>query len=200
MCQEANKDKNIQNKIQSLDELKAWLISKGVDISPWGTGATKKVESLWDEIVNGEIYLQDDPPLRITPVVQIIIRKGENILMESEQEFIDNRRRFRNHPPSEKIRQGEDYIDAVMRCLNEELQLEYHNIEILDSTYRQIQQENDSPSYPGLPTQYNIHRVEAKVDGLPSGENFWTIEAVQGREDPVKKHYWVWRKQVDEII
>ncbi len=179
-------------QFQTIDELRSWLVSNGIDICRWGRGTAKTVENLWDEISSGESRLQADPALRIIPVTQVIVRKGNDILIEAEQEFVDNRRRRRNHPPSEKMRRGEHFVDAAIRCLQEELGLDYQDIEIAPSTYRQIQRESESLSYPGLWTRYIFHIVEAKVNGLPNTD-FWTFETGENEKDAVKKHYWVWR-------
>lgn len=181
--------------IHSLAQLKGWLTSQNIDIARWGSGPTKTLESLWDELVNGEMSIQGNPPLRVTSVVRVIIRNGNRILIEAEQEFGDKRKRARNHPPSEKMRAGESYLEAAKRCLQEELGLASEDFEINDSMYRQIQQELESPSYPGLPTRYIFHIVEARVSGLPQTD-FWTAEAGYNHQDPVKRHYWVW--QTDE--
>jgi hypothetical protein len=118
-----------QVKIRNLDQLKAWLAARDIDASHWGRGAAKTIEDLWQEILNGETLLQDVPPLRIIPVARIIIRKGNKILIEVEQEFEDNRVRSRNFPPSEKLKRDETYIDAAKRCLKEELGIDSKNFE-----------------------------------------------------------------------
>ncbi len=186
-----------QENIQSLAQLKDWLSSRGIDISQWGRGKAKRLECLWSEIANEEVSIQDQPTIRIVPVVQVIIRRGQKILIEAKQEFDDKRIRFRSHPPSEKIRQGENYVEAAIRCLEEELGLERQNIKIIPSTYRQRQKELDSPSYPGLYTRYTFHIVEARVNGLPDTD-FWTDESARSENDPVRRHHWVWRVQTDK--
>jgi len=182
--------------LQSLEQLKDWLVSRGIDLSRWGCGQAKTVESLWDELVNGEMLIQDNPTLRIGHVVQIIIRRDQKILIESEQVFDDKRIRTRNYPPSEKMRKDETYREAAIRCLQEELGLDPEDIEIIDSTYRQTQKELESPSYPGLQTRYLFHIVEARVNGLPDTD-FWTDESAQNQKDPIRRHHWTWRPQAD---
>ncbi len=178
--------------IDSVATLKEWLVSQDIDISRWGVGPTKTVENLWDEIVNGETYLQDNPPLRIIQVVQVIIRDGNRILLEAEQELDNQQRRSRNFPPSEKMKPGETYTGTATRCLQEELGAAPHDITIVQSTHRQRKIVRDSPSYPGLDTQYIFHAVEAKVKGLPNTD-FWTANAAHAFGDPVKWQHWVWQ-------
>lgn len=191
-------NQNLAENMQSLSQLKAWLASKKVDISQWGRGTAKSLESLWDEVRYGEVYLQDNPPLRVINVVQVIIRKKDKILIESEQEFDDERRRSRNHPPSEKMRRGENYVEAASRCLQEELGLKRQDFEILSSTYQQKQKELESPSYPNLHTCYIFHIVEARVSNLPE-TNFWTDESAQNQQDPIRRHYWTWQANSHQI-
>ncbi len=196
-----NSDGRSQRRAQpeSPADLKRWLTAKGIDLSQWGQGPSKSVENLWDELVNGEMYLQDEPALRVVPVVQIIIRRGDYILIETIQEFADKRQRFRDHPPSEKMQPGESYLEAAKRCLREELGVTDQDIEILANTHQTKTQQRESPSYPGLRTQYLIHIVEANVAGLPE-TNFWTHEAEHNRTDVVKRHYWAWEAEADSKI
>jgi ADP-ribose pyrophosphatase YjhB (NUDIX family) len=186
-----------QVKIKTMDQLKTWLAARDIDASQWGRGAAKTIEGLWEEIANGEISIHDDPPLRVVPVACVIIRKGDDILIELEQEFGDKRVRRRNQPPSEKMKEDEHYTDAAVRCLQEELGLRPSHFEIIPSTYHQVEKEQDSPSYPGLHTRYTFHIVEAKVKGLPD-RDFWTDESAENENDMVRRHHWVWRTQPDE--
>ena len=96
------------------------------------------------------------------------------------------------------MKHGECHLEAAARCLQEELGLEPQDFEILPDTYRQRQDELESPSYPGLHTCYVFHVVEAKVKGLPT-TNFWTDETIQNPTDPIKRHYWTWQTAVDKV-
>jgi ADP-ribose pyrophosphatase YjhB (NUDIX family) len=179
-------------QFHNIDALQSWLTQNGIDSSFWGTGNTKSITHLWHEIHEGEVNLQEDPPLRVVNVVQVIIRQGDRILLEAEQEFGDGQRRFRNQPPSEKIKPEETYIDAALRCLREELGLEEQQITLVTASHKVLQTFAQSFSYPGLPSQYTFHTVEAAVSGLPDTD-FWRENRAPGRGDPVIRHRWAWR-------
>ncbi len=179
--------------IRDLEDLNTWLIRNGVDISKWGTGNTKSLADLWNELAVGDIEVRDDPPARVVHVVQIVIRKGNYVLKELEQELGNGERRLRNRLPSEKMKLDENCIDAALRCLKEELDVDSQDVSFVTPTCEQVEQVTaDSPSYPGLLTKYTFHTIEAKVRGIPNTD-FWRDNAAFGAGDPVKRHYWAWR-------
>ncbi len=180
------------NSFQSEDQLQDWLNKVNIDTSLWGEGNAKTVSDLWNEIVCGEAAVQLIPPLRLVDVAQIIIRRGKQILMEAKQEFENGQIRFRNQPPSEKIKAGENYTDAALRCFYEELGVAETAVTFHHDTYTQIESETDSLSYPGLKTRYTFHIIEAEVNGLPD-EDFWRDNAAFDAGDPIKRHHWTWR-------
>jgi len=180
--------------IKNINELTQLLSAKNIDTSKWGTGTTKTTNDLWNEIRNGESIIQDEPLLRIVDVINVIIRNGESVLIETSQELDDGRTRSRNIVPAEKKKTGESYIEAARRCLREELQVKDRNIEILESTYRQEQKIKESISYPGLSTLFRYHIVEAKVNGLPNTD-FWTFESADNELDPISRHHWIWKRE-----
>lgn len=170
-------------------ELPAWLAAAGIDTGDWGQGAAKGIDDLWQEYATGETAFRDDPPTRVVDVAQVIIRRGDRELLELAQEFADGRRRTRLQPPTEKLKQGETPVAAAWRCLDEELGLRDGEV-ALDGTGQLIEEEADSPSYPGLPTRYVFHVFEATAETLPD-EDFYRDNAAP--DDPIRRHYWGWR-------
>jgi hypothetical protein len=179
-------------QFQSSKELAHWLTARGIDLTQWGRDGAKTLENLWDEYASGEVAFHDDPPLRIVEVVQVLIRRGKHVLLEKEQEFGNAQRRSRNLPPSEKLKRGEHYIEAAVRCLNEELGLARDEIAFIGSAYEKVTHVRESPSYPGLRTQYTFHSIEAVAKGLPN-RDFWRENAPFSGGDPVKRHLWAWQ-------
>lgn len=175
-----------------INELVLWLHLHKIDTSFWGEGNAKGIVHLWEEICSGEVTLLNDPPRRIVNVVQVVIRQERQVLLEAEQVMENGSHRFRNQPPSEKIKPGESYLDAASRCLQEELGVTPEAIYLLPSSYCVRRELLDSYSYPGLLTEYTFHMVEAEVAGLPK-EPFWRGNEAVLAGDPVKRHLWEWR-------
>jgi ADP-ribose pyrophosphatase YjhB (NUDIX family) len=175
----------------STTELKSWLGSKGIDTTRWGVDGAKTVENLWTELVEGESQLQDDPPQRQVRIVNVMIRDGQLLLVEGEQEFGANQSRYRGQPPAEKLKPGESPVEGAIRCLQEEMEVNPSRVQILAWTEEPEQVLLDSPSYPGLTTSYMRYEVEARVEGLPH-RPFTTTEIAHNDGDPVKNHQWLW--------
>jgi ADP-ribose pyrophosphatase YjhB (NUDIX family) len=178
--------------LDSINELRSWLTEKGIDTNAWGVDQAKRIVDLWQEVASGEAGIQDNPPLRILEVVRVIIRREKSVLVEAEQELGGGRQRWRNQFPAEKMKQGESYTDAALRCLKEELGVDEAQVTLLPSTYQKVEETAESVSYPGLTTHYTFHIVEARVDGLPQTD-FWRDNVAFNHGDPVKRHRWVWR-------
>jgi len=181
-------------EFKSIQQLSAWMASKGIDTKKWKIGSAKSVKDLWAEIAAGESRIQDDPPLRVVKVVNIVIRSGDTILVEGEQEFGQNQRRHRGILPSEKLKPGEDCIDAALRGIQEELQVEPTRVKVISSSPSPKTVISESQSYPGLHTKYVIYTVEVEIEDLPN-EDFNTLEISNNHDDPVQKHIWRWRSQ-----
>ncbi len=179
---------------ENVQQLNKWLSSKGIDTTQWGINNAKSVEDLWVEIVAGEAEIQDNSPLRIVYVVHIVIRDGDKILIEGEQRS-KNQQRYRGILPSEKIKGGESEVEAAIRGLEEELQVQSIDVKILEPSSAPRRETRISKSYPDLHTEYVISEVEAEIDNLPS-EDFWTCETPNDRDKPVKEHQWLWRHHV----
>ncbi|MCB8967369.1 MAG: NUDIX domain-containing protein [Ardenticatenaceae bacterium] len=186
-----NQSKQEFLQFESQAALEAWLRAKKIDIDAWGGNGAKRIADLWEELQCGDCFLQDDPPLRSIHLAEVIIERDGKRLIEAEQELGDGTRRQRRIPPSEKMRPDEDILLAALRGLREELQVSPEAITLLPQTHWQRQRELDSPSYPGLPTQYTIHRIEAVVDGLPD-EDFWCDNLAFAHGDPVRRQRWTW--------
>jgi len=186
------------NQFTDIHALEVWLEKYKINYKKWKNSNSKSLQNLWQELEAGEVQLKDNPPLRVVDVVQIIIRRDDLMLVEAEQEFFNGQHRFRNQPPSEKVKPGEAIQEAAYRCLQEEIGVPPESITLNMESHQQHQTDTISFSYPGLPSHYNFHLVEAAVAGLPE-EDFWHENlAGDNRIDPVKRHRWSWQP-IDSI-
>ena len=179
--------------LPSEEALRRWLARQQIDASSWGHDGAKRPSDLWEELRSGDCQLQEDPPLRVIKLVEIIIRRGERILMERAQELTDGSRRARDIPPSEKMRPHEDVETAALRGLEEELQVSPSQVLLEPNTIQRRQRQADSPSFPGLPTQYTIYSIEAMVADLPEAP-FWRDNGAFNHGDPVRRQLWAWER------
>ena len=183
-------------RFQSEDELANWLAAAGIDPAAWGREGAKQLADLWVEYRTGESRFVNDPPARLIEVAQVVLRRGNRVLLELAQEFADGRRRVRLRPPSEKVKPGESPRAAARRCLAEELGLDEAEV-ALSEAYQVIEEEADSPSYPGLTTRYCFHVFAATAAALPDAD-FARDNHAAG--DPIRRHYWGWRKEENPQI
>lgn len=176
----------------SLDELQDWLRRNGIPYESWGVGAVKSVRNLWDEITAGEATLSEDPPLRRVSVVSVRVVVDGRQLTEVGQQMATGAVRKRNSPPTEKMKPGETVIAAALRCLAEELSVSATDV-VIDPRSLSVTVERDaSPSYPGLPSEYRLHTIDAQVSGLPE-TNFTTQEAAGDGDPVISTHHWEWQ-------
>ena len=175
-------------------QLASFLQAHQINLSLWGAGNAKSVADLWQELQVGDALLQATPPQRIVHTVSIIIKQGDLQLIEVEQLLKDGRTRRRNRPPSEKMKATENYEQAALRCLHEELDVSAENIHIVPNTHQLKTETIEAHSYPTLNTTYHIHTIQAKISNLPS-EPFETHNAASAEGDPVLIQRWAWLKQ-----
>lgn len=175
-------------------ELDTWLAIQGIDLTHWGQGKAKTVRHLWRELQQEDAVLAQDPLRRVIHVVQVIVERNGLVLIEANQELHDGRYRERNRPPAEKMKVGEAVVAATYRCLHEELGVAAERVTLLSVEPEILVEERPSQSYPGLCTQYTFYKMHATIIGLPDID-FWHDNLVQGPEDPIKRHHWVWIKR-----
>ncbi len=172
-------------------DLEIWLLQRGIDTSQWGKNGAKTVDHFWQELQKGDCALRKDPLLRLVTVAQVIIRRGNRLLVEAAQEFGDGTVRERGIPPAEKLLPNEDVTAGMLRCLQEELNISPKQTTLFPATHRQVVRDIPSSSYPGLPTRYVIHRMDAAVPELPD-DSFWRDNLAFGPGDPIRRQQWAW--------
>lgn len=180
-------------KLDTINALEKWLNKSGINTKGWEVQAKKTLVNLWDEYKSGDCILKDGPLRHITIVILIIIR-GNNILFETKQKFVNGIYRIRNKPPREKVKPNETIIEATKRCLKQELQLLELDYQILNISNTPKIYKRESDSYPGLNTEYTEYFADISTLKLPN-ISFLTKE-IGDAYDPVEEHYWEWKLRI----
>ena len=177
-----------------LENLKELLNGYNIPIELWGTGKSKTINNLLDELDNDECSLEekDNKLTRYIEFVGIKIYYTKDderfILKEDRQEFNDGRIRRRDMPSSvsEKMVFGEDPIVASIRGIREELgvKIEAHQL----TKRSNLNYNGGSLSYPGLDTKYKGHKFICNL----IDDQFNPSGYVEIQKD--KKTFFIWEK------
>lgn len=103
----------------------------------------------------------------------------------------------RGTPLSEKLLRGEDWREGAPRAIAEELGSALtpgYVLQVDEDSLVVSVVERDSLSYPGLPSRYTMHSVEAKIEnGFASGddEGFTSVEETNRGKLTAT---WVWQE------
>lgn len=170
------------------------LTSYGIDPARFGTGVAKPLNNLVNEVVKGEAELIDrngQLVRRVSPLALDIFADvdGKSMwLTEDRQVFSDGRERRRGLAQSigEKLEPGEDPQDSVARALEEELGIT--KFRQLSEIEQITQPAMESPSYPGLMSEYTTYKTAVLIDPAD-----YKPEYEEKQKD--KTNYFVWQER-----
>lgn len=161
----------MKTNVPSEPILRNLLLGCGIPLEKWGKEGAKPVSELQDEHNNGESYLRIDQNglARVVRIVKANIsdpaHPERGFLLMLKQELpggIVRERTKKNNHPSEKI-MGEETMEAALaRGLEEELQLSIGDWKITGLRVRE--ESNLSPTFPDLPTVYQITDCDVSVN------------------------------------
>ncbi len=183
----------------SIAELSSILKDAGIDTALYGQGKAKTLDHLLKEINEGEMKLVKNEQGELQR--KVTVGKGDILyiapdgktfrLREEKQVFRDGRIRERKQlkeAVSEKIKPGEDGQEAMIRGIQEELGINGEiNIAGGDSNLEEI----ESPSYPGLKTEYDLRRFKVYL-----GSEQYNPEGYIEKQ-PDKTTYFTWEEVKD---
>jgi len=186
-----------QRKVMAVAELGTRLQAAGIDTASWGTGETKTVEHLFQEIEDGETVLVEG---EAGELLRQVVVGGADVyytspdgktfrLKEEKQVFKDGRERRRDlgRAVSEKMKPGENPPEAMVRGMQEELGIEG---DVRLEASETDEETKDSPSYPGLRSKYVTHKFRAEL----TDDQYKPEGYIEQQED--KSTYFVWEEVV----
>lgn len=164
----------------------ATLQAHNIDISRFGQGKAKSLAHLFAEIDSGEaeLFSRAGRLVRRLAVLNVDVHAtwlGTSLrLVEDRQEFVDGRVRRRDLPctVSEKLHRAEDRSAGVVRALAEELGIRRCTI---ISPSQETVVAAESPSFPGLWSEYVTHRVAVMIDPAVYRQRIGRISPINPR-------------------
>jgi len=147
------------------------LQDHSVDVKTFGVGKAKTIEAFANETVGGAARLMLDATkhktlVRVVDVVLLKLRpKGSNdmLLIEVEEKFPDGRKRETNRLPGTKKEPYENMTQTAERILKEMLNISPDMVELAVNDVTRHEEEQESPSYPGVRTVYRKEILEGSV-------------------------------------
>ncbi|MDD4151951.1 MAG: hypothetical protein PHR68_05020 [Candidatus Gracilibacteria bacterium] len=180
--------------MNNFGNIKDQLLLAGINIELWGIKDSKNINSLEEEISKGECILKiiDGVLMRVVNIIRADIfynsSDGKTYnLREVKQVFNDGHERIRNldSSVSEKIKLGEKPFDAVIRGIQEELNI----MNIININYCKTEEKiEDSISYPGLKSIYIKHWFTA----ILTDEQFNSAGYIEKQDD--KSTFFSWNE------
>ena len=174
------------------ESLQAKLEKYGIPVNTWGQGATKTLQQLEKEIANGEseIVEENGTITRRVSVLTIDVfyvdESGKTMKLKEQKQVFksgDIRERQLSTSMAEKLKSGEQPNEAaVKRAIAEELGI---TGKVTISAGQPSTADTSSPSYPGLPSQMQLHQFSATITGADYKAGY-----VEVQKD--KSSYFVW--------
>ncbi len=169
----------ISDEKSAASALKHQLKSAGINTSAWGSGKSKSIEELQEEINSGKsslIISGNGEILRKVEVAKVDLffntPEGKRLkLIEEKRVFSDGREKSRDtaHSVSKKIRKAKTPQSAIKDAIEKKLGITG------DINLTELDMEEDtnlSPSYPGLRSVYIFYNFRADLKPeqfIPSG-------------------------------
>lgn len=180
----------------NLEDLKKLLSEYGVKYHLWGTGESKTLQNLLDEINSGEatLVVSGNKLLWVTVCAGVLVTYREYTLIEDRQEFVRGdvrRRKSYGMSINEKLKPCENHATGAIRAIREELGIELTPIDIL--TYRGPQEIGPAPSqsYPGLLSRFTRYEYLWEMpQGFYKPEGYTEVQSD-------KTTYFLWKKLSD---
>lgn len=165
-------------------------LSKLVDTSKFGRGQAKSMDQFEKEIKGGrsKFVVDDKDPTKVRRLVSLVVlrlftNRGPNkkLLIQMSEQFPDGRERMKPQFPGTKKGPNSTLKSCITSILDKYNMAEM-KINILEEERTEIEEEYESPSYPGVVTVYSKEIVDAYVVedqqdaldrvGLPQGSSW----------------------------
>jgi len=149
------------------ETLKKFLADNGIDPSKFGDGQTRTLKEFSTELIKGESSLMKETNGTVLRTVDIVLLKltkaGTNELLVETGEVRPEGTIIRNRLPGSKRRPDENQFVTARRILRRQLMVSENNVNLHAKDVQIIEEQKDSPSYPGLTTVYRKRLIKGEI-------------------------------------
>lgn len=159
---------NKDNQIASTAVIGQQLREHGISVDKFGTGKFKSLESMATEVQNGSAVLMLDASShkKLVRVVDIVILRicppgqKDKFLVETSEKYPDGRERPTNRLPGTKKEPHMNSKQTSEKIVNDMLELNGCKVTFDFNQKEVFEEEEESPSYPGVTTVYRKELIE----------------------------------------
>lgn len=163
-------DNNMKSERVPTEVVASMLKEHGIDVSKFGTGEAKPLEQLASEVETGMARMMLDATqhkklVRVVDFVGVRIcapNSDTKFLMETGERFSDGRKRNILRLPGTKQEPHENVMQTAERVLADYVTIQGMTVKF-DGTREMFEEEEESPSYPGVHTVYHKQIIVGKV-------------------------------------
>eukprot|EP00929_Paragymnodinium_shiwhaense_P086221 TRINITY_DN4674_c0_g1_i1.p1 TRINITY_DN4674_c0_g1~~TRINITY_DN4674_c0_g1_i1.p1 ORF type:complete len:769 (+),score=209.32 TRINITY_DN4674_c0_g1_i1:194-2500(+) len=152
----------------SVDELTKLLQDNKVDVDAFGQNNAKSLRQFSDELIKGDASLIFNDEGKLQRLVDIVIlminHEGrEDVLVEASEKRRDSAWVRLERLPGTKRRPDENQFVAAQRLLKRQLKIDENTISINGQDVLYLEEERDTPHYPGITTVYRRRIIKAEL-------------------------------------
>mmetsp|Transcript_126589 Transcript_126589/g.218421 ORF Transcript_126589/g.218421 Transcript_126589/m.218421 type:complete len:767 (-) Transcript_126589:152-2452(-) len=149
------------------------LREHGIDVTKFGKGDSKTLEQLAAEVQGGSALLMLDASThkRLVRVVDVVTLRicaagtTNKFLIETGEKFADGRSRKIFRLPGTKKEPHENSKQTAERILSDMVDLQGAKVSLDFNMKESFEEEEESPSYPGVTTVYRKEIIQGKIVG-----------------------------------
>eukprot|EP00929_Paragymnodinium_shiwhaense_P091909 TRINITY_DN517_c0_g2_i1.p1 TRINITY_DN517_c0_g2~~TRINITY_DN517_c0_g2_i1.p1 ORF type:complete len:781 (+),score=265.18 TRINITY_DN517_c0_g2_i1:145-2487(+) len=150
------------------EDLIKFLGENKIDVELFGRNNAKTLRAFTDELTRGDSSLMVTPEgkvVRTVDVVVLILKKQGvgDILVEVSEKQTDGSMIDLKRLPGSKRRPDENQFVAAQRVLRRQLKMDENFVTIDASDVKVVEEQKDSPSYPGIDTIYRKRIISAEL-------------------------------------
>lgn len=152
------------------EQLQQFLQQHRIESANFGKGKAASLQEFSDEVMKGECQLRVDDQGRLVRVVDVVLLKLTSketgkLLVQVSSRLNDGSVKKMDRLPGCKRRPDENPFISVKKVIRDHLMIDENHVIIDASSVEELEEEQQSVTYPGLPTVYHKRVISGELEG-----------------------------------